>query len=124
MESLGQHLKRERELRDISLNDLAEATKINIRYIEAIEADQFELLPGKAFVMGFLKNYAAYIGLDEEEVITRYLDFENAEMPESHKHPKEEILSSPNKKSMWGPVFIIIIFLITAAIIYYFFNVA
>src|SRR3989338_9778929 len=120
MESLGTHLKRERELRDISLNDVAEATKINPRYIEAIEADQFEVLPGKTFVIGFLKNYASYIGLDEDEVVTRYLDFEN-EKGDAHKNEKDEI--AREKKSMVGPILIIILFAITAGLIYFFFNV-
>ena len=122
MESLGTHLKRERELRDISLNDVAEATKINIRYIEAIEADQFETLPGKTFVIGFLKNYASYIGLDGDEVVTRYLDFENATEEGLPKKTKEES-SLEEKKSIAGPVFIIILFLIAASIIYFFFNI-
>ncbi len=121
MESLGTHLKRERELRDISLHDVAEATKINLRYIEAIEADQFEALPGKTFVIGFLKNYAGYIGLDGDEVVTRYLDFENATEVDSPKKTKK-VIEGEKKKSIAGPVFIIILFLIAASIIYFFFN--
>jgi cytoskeletal protein RodZ len=93
-----------------------------VRYIEAIEADQFELLPGAAFVIGFLKNYAQCIGLDEDEVVTRYLDFENEKTgEESPKKIKTEDLPK-TKKSMVGPFFIIMIFALAAFLIYYFFN--
>jgi hypothetical protein len=73
MASFGETLKRERELREITLREVSEATKINIRYLEALEANRFENLPGGLFNKGFIRAYAAYIGLDGEAMVTSYL---------------------------------------------------
>ena len=69
---LGEFLRRERELRRITLDDVAENTKISRRYLEAIEEDQYDRLPGEAFVRGFIRSYVKYIGLDPTETMLRY----------------------------------------------------
>ncbi len=71
--SFGEILRRERELRRISLREVNEATKINIRYLEALERNEFTYLPAGAFTRGFIRAYARYIGLDEAEMINAYL---------------------------------------------------
>ena len=73
MASFGETLKRERELRDISLRDIADATKINIRYLEALEHNRFEILPGGVFNKGFIRAYARFIGADGEALVDGYL---------------------------------------------------
>lgn len=73
MASFGEILKRERELRDISLRQVAEATKISIRYLEALEQGRFDILPGGLFNKGFIRAYCTYIGLDGEAMVTSYL---------------------------------------------------
>lgn len=72
MTSLGQELKKDREARGISLKAVADATRINQRYLEAVESDQLDTLPGGFFVKGILRSYAKAVGLDEEEVLERY----------------------------------------------------
>jgi hypothetical protein len=69
---LGEFLRRERELRHIDLDEVAEATKISRRYLEAIEEDQYDRLPGEAFVRGFIRSYVKYIGLDPAETMLMY----------------------------------------------------
>ena len=71
-ESLGGYLKRERELRQISLEEVAEGTKIAIYRLRAMEANRWENLPAEIFVKGFIKSYAEFIGLVPEDVILRY----------------------------------------------------
>jgi transcriptional regulator with XRE-family HTH domain len=71
-DGLGEFLRRERELRHISLDDIAERTKISRRYLEAIEEGQYERLPGETFVRGFIRSYAQTIGLDPEDTILIY----------------------------------------------------
>jgi cytoskeleton protein RodZ len=71
-DGLGEFLRRERELRHISLDDIAERTKISRRYLEAIEEGQYERLPGETFVRGFIRSYAQSIGLDPEETLLIY----------------------------------------------------
>lgn len=71
--SFGTWLRRQRELREISLRDVAERTKISLRYLEAMEDDRFDLLPAPVFAKGFLREYARYIGLSPDEVVNHYL---------------------------------------------------
>jgi transcriptional regulator with XRE-family HTH domain len=74
MASIGQELKRERELRGISLKEIADSTKINIRFLRALEEDRFDMLPEKFFIRGIIRAYASYIGLDEQSVLNTYLE--------------------------------------------------
>lgn len=67
--SAGSMLHAAREARGESLADVAHALKLAPRQIEAMELDQFDLLPGPAFVRGFLRNYARYLGVDSESVL-------------------------------------------------------
>ena len=73
MPTFGEELRRERELRAISLREVAEATKVNLRYLEAIERNQFDLLPGGVFNRGFVRAYAEFIGVDPEAMVNAYL---------------------------------------------------
>lgn len=72
MVSIGEELKREREYREISLREISDATKINIRMLEAIEKDNFGALPGGIFNRNFIRAYAQFIGLDPEVIIRKY----------------------------------------------------
>jgi transcriptional regulator with XRE-family HTH domain len=72
MASLGQTLREEREERDISLEEIASSTKIVLRYLEALENDRLDIMPGGFFIKGIIRAYAQAIGLDPEEVLARY----------------------------------------------------
>jgi cytoskeletal protein RodZ len=72
MVSLGEELKRERELREISLREISDATKISVRILDAIEHDNYKILPGGVFNRNFLRAYAGFIGLDPEYVVRKY----------------------------------------------------
>ena len=80
MSSFGETLRRERELRQISLREIAEATKINLRYLDALERDEFKHLPGGGFNTGFVRAYAQFIGIDPETMVTAYLDEERRQL--------------------------------------------
>ena len=71
--SFGAWLRRQREIREIPLHEIADVTKISIRYLEALEQDRFDVLPAPVFAKGFLREYARYVGLDPDEVINSYL---------------------------------------------------
>lgn len=62
--SVGDTLRRAREARGETVTDVGYALKLTARQIEAMESDRFDLLPGRAFARGFLRNYARYLGLD------------------------------------------------------------
>jgi cytoskeletal protein RodZ len=74
MPSFGETLKRERELRQISLREISEATKINLRYLDALEKNEFRHLPGGVFNKGFVRAFAQYIGIDPEAMVESYLE--------------------------------------------------
>jgi cytoskeleton protein RodZ len=71
--SFGERLQRERELRSITLEEIAEATKIGTRSLRALEEQDFDKLPGGIFNKGFVRAYARYLGLDEEQAVADYL---------------------------------------------------
>jgi len=71
--SFGDRLQRERELRGITLEEIAEATKIGTRSLSALEDEDFNKLPGGIFNKGFVRSYARYLGLDEEQAVADYL---------------------------------------------------
>lgn len=72
MTSLGEWLRDEREARDISLEEIAAATKIVSRYLEALEQDRFDLMPGGFFIKAIIRAYAGAIGLSPDEVVAKY----------------------------------------------------
>jgi cytoskeletal protein RodZ len=72
MESIGSYLRRERELRGIALDEVADTTRIPVRQLERLEDGRTAELPGEVFVKGYLKAYARAVGLKQDEVLSRY----------------------------------------------------
>jgi len=70
--TFGEELRREREIRGISLKEIADATKISKRFLEAIERNDHKTLPAPVFTRGFVREYARYLGLNAEEIVNRY----------------------------------------------------
>jgi cytoskeletal protein RodZ len=68
----GEELRREREIRGISLKEIADATKISKRFLEAIERNDHKTLPAPVFTRGFIREYARYLGLQTEDMVNRY----------------------------------------------------
>jgi cytoskeleton protein RodZ len=73
MGSFGDKLKKEREQRSISLDDISLTTKIGTRMLRALEEEKFDQLPGGIFNKGFVRAYARHVGLDEEQAIADYM---------------------------------------------------
>jgi len=72
MEPLGRYLKRERELRQISVAEVAQTTRIPTRIISQLENDELETLPADIFVRGYLRAYARALSIDEGDVLSRH----------------------------------------------------
>ena len=72
MEPPGKYLRRERELRNLSIEEAAKLTKIRGHLLTAIEEDRYEILPPGLYLRGFLMAYARYLGLDPNDVLLRY----------------------------------------------------
>jgi cytoskeletal protein RodZ len=65
-------LNRSRKLAGITLDEIAAATKISLRFLQAIEAEEFEKLPGGIFTTSYLRQYASAIGYDEATLLGHY----------------------------------------------------
>lgn len=73
MESVGELLRREREAQGKSIEDVAKVTRMSAQTLAAIEDGRFSALPAPVYVKGHLRTYARFLGLDEEEIIQRYM---------------------------------------------------
>lgn len=85
--SLGTFLRNERESRGITVEQVASATKISVKILYSLEADQYSELPAKPFVRGFIASYAKFIGLNSKDVLTR---FENDLDEQSKQRPTND----------------------------------
>jgi cytoskeleton protein RodZ len=71
--NFGAELRREREMRNISVREISDTTKISTRFLTAIESGDYAALPAPVFTRGFIREYAGYLGLDGEEMVDRYM---------------------------------------------------
>jgi cytoskeleton protein RodZ len=72
MGAFGERLRREREMRGITLDEISESTKISRRHLESLEKEDFDALPGGIFNKGFVRAYARYLGIDEDQAVADY----------------------------------------------------
>jgi cytoskeleton protein RodZ len=72
MGAFGDRLRREREMRGITLDEITESTKISRRHLEALEGEHFDQLPGGVFNKGFVRAYAHFLGIDEDQAVADY----------------------------------------------------
>ena len=100
--SFGSWLRRQREMREISLRDIADRTKISLRYLEAMEDDRFDLLPAPIFAKGFLREYARYVGLSPDEVVNHWLSVQQPEELEETKHELRRRDRTRRRSWTWG----------------------
>ena len=70
--SVGSHLRRERESRSLSLEEVSNITRIPRKTLLSLEADRFEELPADVFVRGYIKAYASTVEVDPEELVARF----------------------------------------------------
>jgi len=73
MGSFGDRLKKEREQRGITLDDISLSTKIGTRLLRALEEEKFDQLPGGIFNKGFVRAYARHLGIDEDQAVADYM---------------------------------------------------
>ena len=72
MGSIGDTLRSAREAKGISLKQAEDDTKIRKRYLQALEDGDYEIIPGRVYAKGFLRNYAGYLGLNQEELMMEF----------------------------------------------------
>ena len=74
MATLGEELREAREKKGLTLEQIAETTRISHTFLKALEEDNYTVIPGDVFVTGFLRSYARELGIDEKHVLARYRD--------------------------------------------------
>ncbi len=116
--TFGSWLRREREIREIPLHEIAEVTKISIRYLEALEQDRFDVLPAPVFAKGFLKEYARYVGLDPDDVINSYLTTQQASDGAEDEEPVVVATGSRSSATLMGTG-IVLLLAVVAGLIFY-----
>ena len=94
MESFGARLKREREQRKITLDEIAVSTKIGTRFLAAIEEDRFDQLPGGIFNKGFIRAYARHLGMDENQAIADFVAATEPILPEPPPQEEAPVLAA------------------------------
>ena len=88
MESIGAYLKKQREMRKVSLEEISRSTKISLKCLKALEEDDLKSLPGEVFAKGFVRSYAKSVGLDADEAelqLAEYLETVSEQDPNKHK---------------------------------------
>jgi len=113
-DTFGTFLKQERELRNIPLEEVSEQTHIKFDYLEAMETNHFEKLPGLTFARGYIRAYAGYIGLIPEEVLLRFEDYLKNLAGENRPKPAES-----NPRQFWLVAFLILVLVATIVIIWF-----
>jgi cytoskeletal protein RodZ len=89
MPTLGEELRQKREQRGVTLAEISEATRIGTRFLKAIETDSFSILPGGIFTRSFIRAYAKYVGMNEDEAIALYLQQVNPPTPDQPATPED-----------------------------------
>jgi len=94
MDSPGKFLKKEREIRNISLEEISKFTNVNEHYLKAIEEDRYEILPAIPYVKGFLNVYARYLTLNPKDVVLQYENYLKSLIPPE----TTQLQQTPSKK--------------------------
>jgi cytoskeleton protein RodZ len=121
MGSFGERMQREREMRGITLEEISESTKISTRSLEALEHEEFDKLPGGIFNKGFIRAYARYLGIDEEQAVADFIavagDSEQP-LPNPPPRPRSTDSLAPEKVNWSGVVVLVLLFALGIATVW------
>jgi cytoskeletal protein RodZ len=120
VESLGAKLKAARESKGYSYEQVSRDTNIAVRYLEALEGENFAGFPGEPYILGFLRNYGEYLGLDVQELLSLYRAFKIQEQP----IPVDQLLHSPPRprKIILGILIPLLVLCAAGGGVYFFMN--
>ena len=107
-EDFGSYLKSERELRGVTLDELHSKTMIPVRFLQALENNQFDELPEEVFIKGYIRSIAKVIGAQEYEVLSTYMDIKKTAPSIDTNNPS----TLDQKHSTLDPKFIFVLSLI------------
>jgi cytoskeletal protein RodZ len=123
MESVGELLRLEREAQGKTIEDVARATKMSSATIAGLEADHFSILPAPVYVKGHLRTYARHLGLNETEVVDKYLRFtqqqDSAELDEWDAVELELHEERQRSGRRWVWIAVVVAAVVVALVIWY-----
>jgi cytoskeleton protein RodZ len=112
MESLGRKLREAREKHNYSVEQVARDTNISRSYLEALEEENFAVIPGDTYVLGFLRNYSEYLGLNPDELLGLYRNLRIQEQP----MPMSELLQGARPRRRSRALLVVLAFAVVAAV--------
>src|SRR5258708_7093029 len=117
--SIGEKLRLARETRGIALRDISEQTRISMRYLEAIEADDYRRLPGGIFNRSFVRAYAKHIGYDQQEALEEYsaMMHERGEATDEVSKPARSLVYTDNGNQNRSPLKTLLLAVIILAVL-------
>lgn len=120
--SIGEKLKKAREKMGLSFNEIQDAIKIRSKYLEALENDDFDVIPGEAYVRAFIKSYGNHLGLNGDELLEEYRILKEEEEKILLEEDEEENNKGGHElfqnKTLISIIIAVIILLILAILIY------
>jgi cytoskeletal protein RodZ len=118
-ESIGEQLRLARQERGIPLREISDQTRISVRYLEAIEANDYKRLPGGIFNRSFVRAYARCIGYDEKEAMEGYTRYMR-----EHGESADEVVTTPHHSKVYtdtpatrSPVLTVVMTIVILAIL-------
>lgn len=120
---LGQALRKEREMRGLSMADIADETRIGTRYLQALESEDFSVFPGAFYIRYYIKNYLQACGADETAFFNRHYDYLQAIFDKKGETPPDQFLSKLEyvkfKKRKTMLIMLLLLLLALAAFFYW-----
>ncbi|OGH10309.1 MAG: hypothetical protein A2857_02590 [Candidatus Levybacteria bacterium RIFCSPHIGHO2_01_FULL_36_15] len=123
MRRVSDILREEREKKNLSLEYIEKTTKIRVEYLKAIEEGRFHTLPSESYALGFVKNYASFLGLSRARIVAlfrREYKEENREIIPNFRKNTNRFSKNPFRNSK--NILITAIFLIVAVYIFFQYN--
>jgi transcriptional regulator with XRE-family HTH domain len=113
MESPGKFLKKERETRNISLEEISKFTKIKEHHLKAIEEDRYELLPPALYVKGYLSLFARYLAINPKDIVLQYENYLKSLIPPEPIELQQQVPPAKKSVRLWflfSLIFAVILF--------------
>jgi cytoskeletal protein RodZ len=120
---VGKYLKQAREKKSYTLEDMTELTNIEQKYLQALEKEEYDLLPSPFYARVFLKTYAKYLNLNVNSVVQLY---ESSQASQQSLTPKIEAIElpkrSPAKKKKISSLWLIVAIILVMGMVYMLFQ--
>jgi cytoskeleton protein RodZ len=110
---IGSSLRDARTRRGLELSQVERDTRIRPRYLQALEDERFDLLPGEAYAKGFLRTYADFLGLEGE----RFVDEYNSRFPVAEEAPNIKLARVKRRRSLFDMRYVAVPFAVLLGLI-------